>query len=118
MKNRHELDALVEEWTINFKPEEVMAVIQAAGVPAGLLSNTQDLFEDPQLRHYHHFHEVDHPAMGTCTFYQGPGFRLSETDYEVARPPLLGEHNEYVYTEILGIPDDDFVKWMQDGVFD
>jgi benzylsuccinate CoA-transferase BbsF subunit len=118
VKNRHELDAFVEEWTINFKPEEVMAMMQAAGVAAGLLSNTQDLFEDPQLRHYHHFHELDHPAMGTCTFYQGPGFRLSEADYEVDRPPLLGEHNEYVYTKILGISDDDFVKWMQDGVFD
>jgi crotonobetainyl-CoA:carnitine CoA-transferase CaiB-like acyl-CoA transferase len=118
VKNRHELDALVEEWTINFKPEEVMAVMQAAGVPAGMLSNTQDLFDDPQLRHYHHFNELDHPTMGTCAFYQGPGFRLSEAEYEVARPPLLGEHNEYVYTKILGISDDDFVKWMQDGVFD
>jgi benzylsuccinate CoA-transferase BbsF subunit len=118
IKNRHELDALIEEWTINFNTEEVMAMMQAAGVPAGVVSNAQDLFEDPQLRHYHHFHELDHPAMGTCGFYQGPGFRLSEADYEVNRPPLLGEHNEYVYTKILGISDDDFVKWMQDGVFE
>jgi crotonobetainyl-CoA:carnitine CoA-transferase CaiB-like acyl-CoA transferase len=118
VKNRHELDALVEEWTTQFKPEEVMALMQAAGVPAGLLSTTEDLFKDPQLRHYHHFHAVDHPVMGTCAFYQGPGFRLSEAEHEVARPPLLGEYNEYVYTEILGISDDDFVKWMEDGVFD
>ena len=118
VKNHHELDTFVEEWTINFKAEEVMEMMQAAGVPAGVVSNAQDLFEDPQLKHYHHFHELDHPAMGKCAFYQGPGFRLSEADYEVARPPLLGEHNEYVYTEILGIADDDFVKWMQDGVFD
>jgi hypothetical protein len=36
----------------------------------------------------------------------------------VARPPLLGEHNKYVYTEILGISEDDYAKWMQEGVFD
>ena len=118
LKNHHELDTLVEEWTINFEAEEVMVMMQAAGVPAGVVSNTQDLFEDPQLKYYHHFHELDHPAMGKCAFYQGPGFRLSEADYDVARPPLLGEHNEYVYTKILGISEDDYAKWMQDGVFD
>jgi len=118
LKNYHELDTLVEEWTINFEAEEVMVMMQAAGVPAGVVSNTQDLFEDPQLKYYHHFHELDHPAMGKCAFYQGPGFRLSEADYDVARPPLLGEHNEYIYTKILGISDDDYTKWMQDGVFD
>lgn len=118
LKNHHELDTLVEEWTINFEAKEVMAMMEAAGVPAGVVSNAQDLFEDPQLKHYHHFHELDHPAMGKCAFYQGPGFRLSEADYEVARPPLLGEDNEYVYTKILGISDNDFVKWIQDGVFD
>jgi crotonobetainyl-CoA:carnitine CoA-transferase CaiB-like acyl-CoA transferase len=118
LKNHHELDTLVEEWTINFEAEEVMVLMQVAGLPAGVVSNMQDLFEDPQLKYYHHFHELDHPAMGKCAFYQGPGFRLSEADYEVARPPLLGEHNKYVYTEILGISEDDYAKWMKDGVFD
>jgi crotonobetainyl-CoA:carnitine CoA-transferase CaiB-like acyl-CoA transferase len=118
LKNHHELDMLIEEWTINFKAEEVMMMMQAAGVPAGVVSNTQDLFENPQLKYYHHFHELDHPAMGKCAFYQGPGFRLSEADYNVARPPLLGEHNEYIYTKILGISEDDYAKWMKEGVFD
>jgi benzylsuccinate CoA-transferase BbsF subunit len=118
VKNHHELDTLVEEWTTNFEAEQVMVMMQAAGVPAGVVSNMQDLFEDPQLKYYHHFHELDHPAMGKCALYQGPGFRLSEADYEVARPPLLGEHNKYVYTEMLGVSEDDYLKWMQEGVFD
>ena len=67
-----------------------MVMMQVAGVPAGVVSNAQDLFEDPQLKYYHHFHELDHPAMGKCAFYQGPGFRLSEADYEVAVRPYSG----------------------------
>ena len=118
VENNEELDCFVEEWTIHFTAEQVMAMMQAAGVPAGVASNAEDLFQDPQLKHYHHFHDLDHPAIGKCAYYQGPGFRLSEADYEVARPPLLGEHNEYVYTKILGIPDDEFVQLMEDGVFD
>jgi len=118
IKNSDDLDHWIETWTANFKAEQVMAMMQAAGVPAGVLSNAEDLFEDPQLKYYGHFHELDHPAMGKRSYYQGPGFRLSEAEYEVDRPPLLGEHNEHVYTKILGLSDEEFVQLMQEGVFD
>jgi benzylsuccinate CoA-transferase BbsF subunit len=118
IKNSDELDNLIEEWTTNFTAEQVMTMMQAAGVSAGVVENAEDLFQDPQLKHYQHFHELDHPILGRLAYYQGPGFRLSEASYEVARPPLLGEHNEHVYCEILGISDDEFVQLMQEGVFD
>ena len=118
VKNSDELDRLIEEWTINFTAEQVAAMMQRAGVSAGVVENIEDLFQDPQLKYYQHFHELDHPVLGQCAYYQGPGFRLSAASYEVARPPLLGEHNEYVYTKILGIPDDEFVRLIQEGAFD
>jgi benzylsuccinate CoA-transferase BbsF subunit len=117
-QNEDELDSLVEEWTSEHSPEEVMALMQEAGVGAGLASNLKDLYEDPQLEHYHCFQELDHPEMGKLSLYQPPSFTLSKADYERHRPPLLGEHNEYVYTEILGIPDEEFVQLMAEGVFD
>jgi crotonobetainyl-CoA:carnitine CoA-transferase CaiB-like acyl-CoA transferase len=118
VKNSDELDRLIEEWTIKFTAEQVAAMMQRAGVSAGVVENVEDLFQNPQLKYYQHFHELDHPVLGRCAYYQGPGFRLSAANYEVARPPLLGEHNEYVYTKILGIPDDEFVRLLQEGVFD
>jgi crotonobetainyl-CoA:carnitine CoA-transferase CaiB-like acyl-CoA transferase len=118
VKNSDKLDRLIEVWTINFTAEQVTTMMQRAGVSAGVVKNVEDLFQDPQLKYYQHFHELDHPVMGRCAYYQGPGFRLSEASYEVARPPLLGEHNEYVYTKILGISDDEFVRLMQEGIFD
>ena len=42
--------------------------------------------------------------------------RLSETPYEIRRAPMLGEHNEYVCTELLGMSDDEFVQLIADGV--
>ena len=117
-QNEDELDKLVEEWTIKHTPEEVMSLLQAAGVPAGLVANLKDMTEDPQLRHYKCFQELDHPEMGKLSIYHPPGFTLSKVKHEFARPPLLGEHNEYVYTKILGIPDEEFVQFIQEGVFD
>ncbi|TET42507.1 MAG: CoA transferase [Dehalococcoidia bacterium] len=115
-QNEDELDRLVEEWTIKHSPEEVMNLMQAAGVAAGVVANAKDQAEDPQLKHYHFAHELDHPEMGKVSIYHGPYVRLSKTTYEVGRAPLLGEHNEYVYTKLLGIPDEEWAQLMAEGV--
>lgn len=116
IRNAEELDKLVEQWTVNFTPEEVTTLMQAAGVAAGTVENAGDLTHDPQLRYYHGFEELDHPVLGKLSYHLSPGVRLSETDYEMARAPLLGEHNDYVYTKILGISDKEFVQLMEEGV--
>jgi benzylsuccinate CoA-transferase BbsF subunit len=117
-KNEDELDKIAEEWTTKHTAEEVMGLMQAAGVAAGVAANAQDQAEDPQLKHYQFFHELEHPETGKLSSYHGPLFRLSKSPYELARPPMLGEHNDYVYTKLLGMSDEEFVELMQEGVFD
>jgi benzylsuccinate CoA-transferase BbsF subunit len=117
-ENEDELDRLVEEWTTKHSAEEVMSSLQEAGVAAGIVSNSKDQAEDPQLKHYEFFHEMEHPETGKLSSYHGPLFRLSKLSYEMARPPMLGEHNDYVYTKLLGMSDEEFVDLMQEGVFD
>jgi benzylsuccinate CoA-transferase BbsF subunit len=118
-QNEDELDIILEEWTARYSAEEVMSLLQMAGIGAGLVANLGDIAEDPQLKHYHAFEYIDHPEFGKMsTIYQPPGFVLSEAPYKRGRPPLMGEHNYYVYTDILGIPDIEFAQLMQEGVFD
>jgi len=117
-QNEDELDGFVEEWTRERSPEEVMPSMQAAGVGAGVAENVKDMNEDPQLKHYRLFQALEHPYFGNEPYYFPPGFTLSKAPYERARPPLLGEYNEYVYTKLLGIPDEEFVQLMKEGVFD
>lgn len=117
-QNEDELDCLIENWTTNHPAEEVTVKMQAAGVPAGLVANGKDLDEDPQLKHRSCFVWLEHAEMG-MTAYDVPPFRLSKTPAELRMPaPCLGQHNEYVYTKLLGIPDEEFVELLQDGVFD
>jgi benzylsuccinate CoA-transferase BbsF subunit len=115
-KNEDELDRIVEEWTIRHAPEQVMGLLQSAGVAAGIAANAEDQAKDPQLEHYGFFNELEHPETGKLSFYHGPLFRLSKLTHELGRPPIMGEHNDYVYTKILGIPDDEFVQLMEEGV--
>jgi benzylsuccinate CoA-transferase BbsF subunit len=117
-ENEGELDRLVENWTVNFSPEEVMNKMQAAGVAAGVVQSGKDLIEDPQLKHRHHFWYLNHPEMGLCA-YDGPPFKLSETPAELRMPaPCLGEHTEYVCTQILGMSDQEFIGLLTEGVFE
>jgi crotonobetainyl-CoA:carnitine CoA-transferase CaiB-like acyl-CoA transferase len=95
-----------------------MTMMQEAGVGAGVVANAQDLAEDVQLNHYEYFREVDHPYTGKANYYHPTAVKLSGADAEVGRPPLLGEHNKYICTEILGISDDDFARLQQEGAFE
>ncbi len=113
-----ELDELVGSWTINHTAEEVMTMMQNAGVGAGIVANARDLAEDPQLNHYRYFREVEHPYTGTANYYHPPAFKLSRVDAEVGRPTLLGEHNKYICTEILGIPASEFEELSREGAFE
>jgi crotonobetainyl-CoA:carnitine CoA-transferase CaiB-like acyl-CoA transferase len=117
VKNADELDKLVEEWTGKHSSEEVMNLMQAAGVAAGVVKNNKSIHEDPQLKHRNHYWVLDHPEMGKCT-YDGPSFKLSKTPAQLTMPgPCLGQHNHYVYTHILGMSDEEFVQLMEEGAF-
>jgi benzylsuccinate CoA-transferase BbsF subunit len=115
--NERELDSLVGGWTVNYTPEEVMRRCQEAGIAAGVVESNKDLFDDPQLRDRRHFWMLEHPEMGVVP-YDGPSFRLSRTPAEPGMPsPCLGEHNEFVCTQILDMPDEEFIELDKAGVF-
>ncbi|MBE0481044.1 MAG: CoA transferase, partial [Dehalococcoidia bacterium] len=117
-ENEEELDRLIEEWTEGRKAEEVMTLLQRAGVPAGVVQDGEDLLtRDPQLkaREFHVWR--DHPEAGRIA-HDGLSFALSRTPGEIGRAPLLGEHNEFVYREILGLQESEFDRLMVEKVLD
>ena len=117
-ENEKEVDRFMAEWTVHLPPEEVMAKMQAAGVPSGVVENAADLFSDPQLRERGLFWPMNHSEMGLFT-HLGANFELSKTPAQPEMPsPCLGEHTEYVCTKILGISDEEFVKLLGAGVLE
>ena len=97
---------------------EVMRLMQAAGVAAGLVSRPEQLLDDPQLKHRNHFWYLNHSELGSYP-HLGESFQLSQTPVAGRLPaPILGEHTEYVCTKIMNMPDDEFIDLMQQGVFE
>jgi benzylsuccinate CoA-transferase BbsF subunit len=118
-ENEDELDKLIEEWTMNSSPEEIMTLMQKEGVPAGVVENAQDLTRDPQLKERGHFWNIDgHSEMGSF-LYLGQPYTMSKTPPEPRLPsPCLGEHTEYVCRQFLGMSDTEFLALVNTGVFE
>jgi len=114
-ENEDQLDALISEWTRQFTAEEIMHRMQEAGVGAGVVQTGEDLHKDPQLKHRRHFQRLHHQVIGDHCYY-APGFRFSRTPTKLRRAaPCLGEHNQYVFTKILGHPEDEFEELKKEG---
>jgi benzylsuccinate CoA-transferase BbsF subunit len=117
-ENEKEVDAFIANWTIHLTPEEVMAQLQEAGVPAGVVKNAADIYSDPQLRSRGFFWPMNHSEMGLFT-HLGANFELSKTPAQPKMPtPRMGEHNEYVCTKILGMTDEEFLELLQAGALE
>lgn len=115
-KNEDELEKQVEEWTINHSAEEVMAMLQKGGVPAGVLQTGEDLMEhDPQMKHQGFFQALDHPEIGKYRSGRA-AFTLSKAPYVMRTAPLLNGHTEYAMKEILGLSDNEVAELVTEGV--
>jgi benzylsuccinate CoA-transferase BbsF subunit len=88
-----------------------MELLQSKGVPAGVVQNSRDVLDnDPHLKARGYYVYLDHPETGRAA-HDGAPFRLSKTPGELRTPaPLLGEHNDYVAKEILGMSDDEVAE--------
>jgi benzylsuccinate CoA-transferase BbsF subunit len=117
-QNEDELDALVERWTLTKTPEEVMRLLQEAGVAAGVIQDSRDLYErDPQLKHRNFYQVLDHPEVGKYRAV-APAFRMSKSNFHIRRAPLLGEHNKHVLKNILHMQDEEIAELIVEGVLE
>ena len=107
LKNRRKLDKHIAAWTVDKKPQEIMEILQTAGVAAAPCADTEDRYFDPHFQEREIIVNVEHPATGV-DFVPKVVCNLSETPGEIRRAaPLLGEHNNYVYGELLGLSEDE-----------
>jgi len=116
LENAEELDMLVEEWTGQHTAEEVMALLQAQGVAAGVVQDAEDVASDPQLKARGFFIELEHPELGKTVTDAVP-IKLSRTPASYQRAaPTAGQDNDYVYGELLGINKIELDELRQQGI--
>ena len=115
-RNLEELDRLVSAWTINLSNYEVMDILQKAGVAATPCLDLTERFSDPHYAVRGTHLQVEHPATG-IDIIAGIPFKLSGTPGEVRCPaPMLGQHNNYVFRELLGRTESEIAQLVEEKV--
>ena len=100
-----EIDRHIAEYTASRQDYDLMHALQAAGVPAAPVLEVSRMFDDPHLRSRDFFRKQHQQSSGEYE-YVGPIWRFPETPVEFVQPPVMfGEHNDYVYRELLGYTD-------------
>lgn len=110
-----DLDTRLAAWTATQEAHALMARLQAAGVPAGVVQSCADLHRDPQLAAREAFVWLDHPEMGR-TPYEAWAFRTVGRPGHLRRAPCLGEHTAEVLREVLGMAPAEIVRLTAEGV--
>ncbi len=114
--HQEELDEIILAWTSGHTPEEAADTLQRAGVAAMPVLDGATLAQDPHLQARDSFSSVEHPLIGS-RLSLGPPWRLSDTPAAVRGPsPCLGEHNSYVFGQLLGMPEAEIEALVRDGV--
>ena len=119
LRKEHEdtLNPEIEKWTMERTAEEVVEILDAAKVPVGPILGIDDLVKDPQLKARNMLVDIDHPVLGKAA-YPGNPLKFSETSELCFDPaPLLGQHNDYILKEVLGLDEDKIQQLKEKEIF-
>ncbi len=112
-----ELDAIVGAWAARLGKWEAAARLQAAGIAANAVEDLRDMIEvDEHFRaHYQHVRQPSDPSLDIAVDREAARF-MHEDERILQRAPTLGEHNEYVLREIVGLSQHEFDELVAAGV--
>jgi len=104
-ERQQELDTLIADWTATLEAEELLALLEDSGVPAGRIFKAPDMLADPQFAARESIIEVADEKFPEMKM-QNVVPKLSETPGSIRwTGPALGAHNAEIYGELLQMTD-------------
>lgn len=114
--SRRDLDALIEVWTRKRTVQQVVQLLQEAGVPSGVVQDARELAEDPQHKARDFFVEFLHSQGYRMVSDRTPLLAGSGGLPEWKAAPLLGEDNLSIYVGLLGMSEEEYRSNVREGV--
>jgi len=118
LRNAAEVEAMVTEWSRNLSSPEALRTLREKKIPCDPVLEVKEVLEDPQLKSRGMIQELPHP-LGAPTGVKAAGFpiRFSELPAEYPGPaPMLGQHNQEIYMELLGFSRNDMEQLVKEGI--
>ncbi|EPP4908907.1 CaiB/BaiF CoA transferase family protein [Escherichia albertii] len=117
VKNHALLKPIIEIWSRQYSVNEIVDCMLNAGVPAAPINNIDQLVSDPHIADAREmFIDVEHPIAGTLKL-TGSHIKLTSTPTGIRTPsPLLGQHNQEIYSSRLGLDDAELAQLRAEGI--
>jgi crotonobetainyl-CoA:carnitine CoA-transferase CaiB-like acyl-CoA transferase len=117
LEHEDKLDWQLEAWTRTRDRFDLQEELQKADVPAvAVLLPEERIDQNPNVEAWGLFPEAVHQKMGTVRV-DGLPVHFSKTDWHIEHGgPCLGEHNERVYGELLGLSAGEIEGLREEGV--
>ena len=111
------IDQEVETWLAGLSRESALDALLAAGIPASPLVNAHELMPHPQLEARGFFQTLRHPRSGEARY---PGWPMAFSGLPRALhrrpPPALGQHNDEILGDELGLDEDERARLREEGI--
>jgi CoA:oxalate CoA-transferase len=115
-KNLHEVDRIVAQWTRTKTKRELFDIMAAADVFCGIVQDLPEVMADPHLLARGMLREVDHPVLGRMTIFTSPVRLDAQPSAPTSMSPALGEGNDRIYRDELGLGADEIAALRDRGV--
>ena len=111
-----ELDKLIGAWTCQHDNYEIMRLLQEVGIAAAPVLESGELLKDPHFEARGFYETSVHAYTGT-KLLPGTAYKMSRTEGGTRwSAPLFGEHNDYVFKNLLGLSDAKITELAQKGI--
>ena len=105
-RNEKELDQVIGDWVRQRDRDWMVNEFCNAGLAAAPSRDGRDMYADRHLHARKSFVTINHPEIGEIEL-PAPPFKISDLEIPAIHAPLLGEHNDYVLKELLGLSDEE-----------
>ncbi|MFB9839810.1 CaiB/BaiF CoA transferase family protein [Actinoallomurus acaciae] len=110
-----ELEEEVAAWTGRHDCAHITGALAEAGVPCGKVAQIPEVVESEQIAAREMMLDVEHPELGPLRL-PGIPIKMGGTPGTVRKaPPRVGEDNDHVYRDLLGLSEQEIEKLADDG---
>lgn len=119
VSNVAQIDRIIEDWTSHLLLKELLGILTKAGVPSAEVRDPHSSVRDPIVVERRETMPLKHPKFGRVGDVYGTGvpilFSEAKTDLDQP-PPELGQHNDFVYGELLGYSSERIAELRKKGI--
>jgi crotonobetainyl-CoA:carnitine CoA-transferase CaiB-like acyl-CoA transferase len=111
------IEELVEAWTLTHSRQEITEWGQANHHPWGPVSTAAELLDNEQLWDRGFYQEMSEQGVDQRLVYPGAPYKMSESGWRLSSTaPRVGEHNQQIYCEELGLSREELQELTAAGV--